>query len=594
MARAIPAGLNADYWSTFDLPPGAGVSEVLAEGEAWIGGWDGVGLYEGWVVPLVAAYASNNKVPAYETLSVHLTTHRLILVPEGGAKTRALDAPLSAVRQTEFYMGFMRSSPKITLFLGRSPVPEPSRASLSISSSSSLPPPVTAPVPAAASWTCGVCGFPNPLPPGPGNAPPPATKCQLCGVAYATSRSMSPPATRAGTPASAAASPAEPVPTPSPAPPPEPAASSDQVACPACTFLNHKYLSHCEICGTGLPKASGGDKKVDRQEPKPPAGPEKHDVVRLSFRKGGEKEAYRRLKGVLSDKVWERVAAGPPRRQASGDENGDKPGAGIDAIMKAISLDARAHDEGMQDAFKDLEVLMVRAGEMNLNAKLSAAGAGAASEEEATLVRSSLVQLGLRAPALTQDMADSEQGYLRGLAHELGGILTGRTRHEPQSTIHRDGLMLQPGHGVIALDTVWGLWMRARGIALLPPITLMNVIFFLPGHTSPSIRSLTLPSGLMVLHTPMYAPPVLLARLVERMSPRDDDGAEVGMSIIDIAAVEGLPIGLATELVEMIGTRAPASGIGIVCDDQTGPGEGGRKWYRDIISGWPLEGVGAA
>ncbi|MDA4805486.1 hypothetical protein NY486_06240, partial [Enterobacter hormaechei] len=84
------------------------------------------------------------------------------------------------------------------------------------------------------------------------------------------------------------------------------------------TFLNHKWLSTCEICGTGLPKPSRkSDKdkadKVDKPEVKlPPPGPEKHDVVRLSFRKDGVKEAYRRLKGVLSDKVWERVAAGPP------------------------------------------------------------------------------------------------------------------------------------------------------------------------------------------------------------------------------------------------------------------------------------------
>lgn len=281
-------------------------------------------------------------MPQYETLTVHITTHRLILVPDGSgsSKPRALEAPLSAVRQTEFYTGFMRSSPKITLFLGRSPVPEPSRASLSSSSTSSLPSPApAAPVPAASSWTCGVCGFPNPLPPGPSNTPPPATKCQLCGVAYATSKSMTPPVTRSATPASvvspAPKSPAEPAPTP---PPPEP--ESDQIACPACTFLNHKWLSTCEICGTGLPKPSRkSDKdkadKVDKPEVKlPPPGPEKHDVVRLSFRKDGVKEAYRRLKGVLSDKVWERVAAGPPRRQASSDENGDKQGgAGIGELL---------------------------------------------------------------------------------------------------------------------------------------------------------------------------------------------------------------------------------------------------------------------
>jgi len=35
-----------------------------------------------------------------------------------------------------------------------------------------------------------------------------------------------------------------------------------------------------------------------------------------------------------------------------------------DGIMQSISLEARNQDEHMKDAFKDLEVLMVRAGEM--------------------------------------------------------------------------------------------------------------------------------------------------------------------------------------------------------------------------------------
>ena len=36
---------------------------------------------------------------------------------------------------------------------------------------------------------------------------------------------------------------------------------------------------------------------------------EMSDVVRLSFRKGGEKEAYRKMKVVLGMKAWERVVS---------------------------------------------------------------------------------------------------------------------------------------------------------------------------------------------------------------------------------------------------------------------------------------------
>jgi hypothetical protein len=59
------------------------------------------------------------------------------------------------------------------------------------------------------------------------------------------------------------------------------------------------------------------------------------------------------------------------------------------------------------------------------------------------------------------------------------------------------------------------------------------------------------------------------------------------MSIIDIAAVEGLPIGLATELVDTLTASAP-SDAGIVRDEQASPADGGVKFYRDILAQWPL------
>lgn len=185
-------------------------------------------------------------------------------------------------------------------------------------------------------------------------------------------------------------------------------------------------------------------------------------------------------------------------------------------------------------------------------------------------------------------MVRDEAAYLDGLATELGNLLTGQKG--------REGLMLQPGNGVVALDQVWGLWMRARGVALLPPSTLVELLPLLPRHTAPTVRGLTLPSGLQVLYTPVYAPTTLLARLVARMSPEgneNDEGAEKSLSILDIAALEGLPIGLATELVDLVSTyKPPVGSVGIVRDDQASASDGGVRWYRDIISFWPLEDMG--
>jgi len=241
----------------------------------------------------------------------------------------------------------------------------------------------------------------------------------------------------------------------------------------------------------------------------------------------------------------------------------------------------------------------------SLNAKL--ATSGSSSDEETTLIQSSLVQLGLPAPALTQDMVKDQNKYHDGLARELGQLLTGH------DATKRGGLMVGPeGRGVIGLDEVWGLWMRARGvctslhclkcpgvliIALLPPSTLMTILPRLSSHSSPPINLLVLPSTLNVLHTPSYAPPAILGRLVSRLNPEDhltngsSEPTEKSVSLLEIAGQENLPIGLAKELMESIEQLNPPEGvrepIGLVRDDQA-VGDGGVRWYRDLISGWEL------
>ena len=209
---------------------------------------------------------------------------------------------LSHVRQTEFYVGFMRSSAKITMFMG---LPPTNGQPVSIVSEEQ------------SSWTCGVCGFVNPL--NSGQQSNPGTKCGLCGVGYTPSARLPIPASGSATPVMPSASP----------PPPAPPDPGGQIACPVCTFLNHPTLSFCEICSSPLPQKT-------KSRPETPAAPrttttlsngeQGQEIVRLSFRKGGEKEAYRRLKNVLSDKAWERQAPGTSRR-VQGDGPMEAPSA---------------------------------------------------------------------------------------------------------------------------------------------------------------------------------------------------------------------------------------------------------------------------
>jgi ESCRT-II complex subunit VPS36 len=125
----------------------------------------------------------------------------------------------------------------------------------------------------------------------------------------------------------------------------------------------------------------------------------------------------------------------------------------------------------------------------------------------------------------------------------------------------------------------------------------MAILPSLASYTSPPINLLALPSSLHVLHTPSYAPPAILSRLALRLTPQVENHAGSGeetersLSLLEISSQVGLPIGLTKELMESIeqlsapeGLREP---VGLVRDDQA-VGDGGVRWYRDIISGWEL------
>lgn len=240
------------------------------------------------------------------------------------------------VRQTEYYTGFMRSSPKITLSLGRIPsssATQDGQPHLANTSTNNNGVRETAPEEqqrhegSGGGWTCPVCGFVNPL--DERSQPSAHDKCGLCGITYGKSASMGPngrvPASgtpsRAGTPVPASPSLSE-------AAQPAVADSVDgegRVSCPACTFLNHRSLRNCEMCSTPLPKKQSGNANTSMNGVDGNATVSgtangssvgssegegtKLEVVRLSFRKGGEKECYRRLKNVLSDKAWDRETA---------------------------------------------------------------------------------------------------------------------------------------------------------------------------------------------------------------------------------------------------------------------------------------------
>lgn len=109
------------------------------------------------------------------------------------------------------------------------------------------------------SWVCHVCGQRNTR----SGALSLSRACALCGVQRQSTTPSKPS-------------------TPVPQDP-------NTIACPACTFLNDKTRASCEICTTELPI---------------PLAPEA-SLVKLSFRKGGDKALYLALRSSLKAKAWE-------------------------------------------------------------------------------------------------------------------------------------------------------------------------------------------------------------------------------------------------------------------------------------------------
>ncbi|KAF8591776.1 hypothetical protein K439DRAFT_1326131 [Ramaria rubella] len=529
---------------------------------------DGVGLYD-----------ANQKSLDHQVGTVHVTTHRLIYVDAAHPQSRSIAVALAHVTQTEFYAGFLKSSAKVTLFLSR----RDDGTSDDLHSQS---------------WVCHVCSYRNP--PGLGDA---ARRCGLCGVIQqnaSTSTQISEPrpeeSVYSGTISSSLSSSAIAIPHPT-----RPNAR-DPTACPACTFLNHPSLHSCEICGTPLESqmttATRSFKSAPTSRPDTPttAPSTERDSIKISFRKGGDKTFYAALKRSLMGKAWEdkRSVSTGSNQGADATNTSTYIKSGIHGILQHVDESAKAADMTLHSALRDLEALMAKARDMveltsSLNARLTAQEEQRTrlkalhpelmttslvidEPEEVKFIRTSLSQLGLQNSAVTQDMVKDDKEWIEQLAKELGGVLVG-TRNDRGK--EQEGLMRD--RGIVGLDEIWGGWNRARGVALIPPETMLLCLPHLLMVTKPPIRLRTFSSGLRVLHTPQFTEATFAARLVSLITmsgPR---------STIEIAVEEGISDALTTEMVESV------EEAGEILRDEQGPG-GEIRWWRNVLREYAWDG----
>ncbi|KAL1302005.1 hypothetical protein AAFC00_002457 [Neodothiora populina] len=460
---------------------------------------DSVGLYEG-----------KYKIPNYQNGHAYLTSHRACYVDNEDPRKNSVAVELRDVDRPEFYAGFLKSSPKITLhpklprtgaLAVRSPTSTYAMSSSPTGSGSpsryGTPVRPSAPTPAAAArdpnatWICPICSFSNPVPsnfdPSIANANTPLPPCLACGIkpplVHVVKAAIAAMSNRPSGPSSSIP-PLNAPPSPANVRPPTNASPSARNECPRCTFQNHPSLTTCEICGAPLAFARDRQSQImaeslSRSEspgPTLPGSPTKDasiELVKFSFRAGGEKVFYERLKGALVQRKWLLQGAPPPptpqkdTATASSFTTADgitvqapKPRTVGIAGLERRGLEVRKNNElVIGSAFEDLEALMTSAREVIAMAERFASQNRDNSDNSAEA--SALLQdLGL---VTTKDMlikgGGSETLYVTELSRNLAEFLTDDSR----------GILRREG-GIMSLVDLWAVFNRMRnGIELVSP-----------------------------------------------------------------------------------------------------------------------------
>ncbi|KAG5933469.1 hypothetical protein E4U53_000982 [Claviceps sorghi] len=592
---------------------------------------DNVGLYEGKL-----------KLPSHQNGQVYLTSHRICYVDKAEPRVNSLALNLKDVDRYEAYAGFFKSSPKITIF--PKPLKRPSLHNRPLSSGISLPPSRTGTVSpglresayrppstplqvTTATWVCTICSFSNPIPvnfdPAVANAHTPLPPCLACGIkpslAHVLKAAISNASQRpapsvshaqsfSGTPLRSKDSD---IPSASDLGPStdqnsrtNPTNGTDtEFPCPRCTFSNHSSLLSCEICGAPLLSQSCSNTATGLHIPRVESpGPELEsfslgrsgiDVVesiKISFRGGGDKIFYERLKGAITQRKWLLQNAPPvpkANRNADEDDRGGATTSGTDARAKAagiagleqLGLNMHKNNEMLiGSAFEDLEALMSSAKEVVALAERFArqsngANGGATAEENAILAESA-TQLGL---ITTKDMVgggSSASLYLSELSRNLAEFLADDAR----------GVLKRAG-GIITLVDLWAMFNRARGgVELVSPMDFEKAARLWESLKLP-VRLRTFRSGVMVVQSRDRTDETTMKALLEWLNDLHEfpperevtwDWREFGRGVTALETAQrfGWSIGVAEEELLM------AEEQGALCREE---GLEGLKFWKNYI-----------
>ncbi|KAJ6084373.1 hypothetical protein N7486_011173 [Penicillium sp. IBT 16267x] len=580
---------------------------------------DAVGLYEG-----------KYKIPDYQDGHAYLTSHRVCYVATNDPRKCSVAIDIKEIDRAEYQAGFLKSSPKITIYL--KPQKSKTDKSRSATSSPAVPPPSTLyprsgkPIstlpPAIApqkppstqlnsTWICPICSFSNPVPsnfdPATAKATTHLPPCLACGI--------KPPFTTVLKAAiSAAASREPPLPRPSSVPIGENTSrrtdhqsapvASDSVSCPRCTFVNHPSLIVCEMCGAPLVATASSNRTSDPRADSPAPffeqsripNTEVSESIKLSFRGGGDKTFHERLKNALIQRKWllQNAPPVPPPSQSTSSaptttastnmlESPQPAPPRVSAVgiagLEQRGLEARMNNQlVIGNAFEDLEALMASAKQIVALAETLARESGMSTNEGSAetdaVLSESAAALGM---VTTKDMlsSGSENLYLSELARDLAEYLTD----------DRKGILQREG-GIMSLIDLWSVFNRSRnGVELISPSDFQRAAELWEKLRLP-VRLRRFKSGLLVVQQYDWSDEKTLRQLqdwmeeLRRVPPEESvpwDGTVFGRAVTAQETAQRFKwsIGVAAEELEMAEDR------GALCREEGV--EGLRFWINGFI-----------
>ncbi|KAJ5207108.1 Zinc finger RanBP2-type [Penicillium cf. griseofulvum] len=578
---------------------------------------DAVGLYEG-----------KYKIQNYQNGHAYLTSHRVCYVAAEDPRKYSVAIDLKELDRVESQAGFLKSSPKVTICskpqkkktdTSRSATASPAVAqqsalhpthSFSHVPQTNLPQNSPSPKPISATWICPICSFSNPVPsnfdPAMASAATNLPPCLACGIkppfTTVLKAAINAVTNREPPLQNSVASPANSQDTgqPNANVSLSPFGSGGTVSCPRCTFMNHPSLVECEICGaplsTGSPaNASRVDSPAPLFEQSHIANTEVTECIKLSFRAGGDKTFYERLKGALVQRKWLLQNAPPVPSPSQGASSGGLPspapsvesplpsaprtsGVGI-AGLERRGLEARRKNElVIGNAFEDLEALMASAKQIVALAETLARESGITtnegSPETSAVLSESAAALGM---VTTKDMlsSGSESLYLSELARDLAEYLTD----------DRKGILQREG-GIMSLIDLWAVFNRSRnGVELASPSDFQKAAELWEKLKLP-VRLRRFKSGLLVVQRYDWSDEKTIEKLqawmeeLRRVPPDDPvpwDWSLFGRAVTAQEAAHRFKwsVGVAAEELEMAEDR------GVLCREE---GIEGLRFWRNYIS----------